>query len=96
MDRLWSSLAAAENASRRGTALLKELRRLTVRDDPLSDAWLAERCKLRALIEAHLALINQAKTRRGTASPATAESDEARPADRSDLSDGTGSEALVA
>jgi hypothetical protein len=57
VDRLWPSLRAAEDASRRGTELLQALHRLLVRNNPSSRAWQEERRKVLDAIEAHLAAV---------------------------------------
>ena len=57
VDRLWPSLRAAEEASRRGTKLLQALHRLLVRNNPFSKAWQEERRKVLDAIEAHLAAV---------------------------------------
>ena len=53
VDRLWTSLRAAEEASLRGTELLQALHRLLVRNNPSSKAWQEERRKVLDAIEAH-------------------------------------------
>ena len=63
MDRLWALVAEAEEASKRGTELIGELRRLLARGDTFSGAWLEDRRKVRQLIEAHLAAVGEVKAR---------------------------------
>jgi hypothetical protein len=77
-DRLWSSVAEAEQSSRRGTELLAELKRLLVRGDAFSELWLEDRRKLRELIEAHLSATGEVKARLHEARRQSSESVEAR------------------
>lgn len=72
-----TSLRVAEEATQRGTALLKELTKLLVRKDAMSAAWLADRPQLRAKIEAHLA-VAEGVERGVSASPLTITEDGAR------------------
>jgi hypothetical protein len=72
-DRLWTSLRVAEEATQRGTALLKELAKLLVRKDAMSAAWLADRRELRAKIEAHLAAVENVSRKIGPKMPVAAD-----------------------
>ena len=55
VDRLWPSLRATEDTSRRGTELLRALQRLLIRNNPSSESWQEERRKILDAIEALLA-----------------------------------------
>ena len=95
IDQLWPSLATAEKASRRGTDLLKELHRLLVRGDPLSDAWFEDRLKILDAIEAHLAAITVVEAGLDTAEQ-TAPKTEGQPVELPSAEDVSSNKARVA